>query len=83
MQVLNIVYFLFLIAIFYLLLIKPQQARVKDHKKMLSELAVEDEVITMGGIHAKVKEIAEETVDLQIAENVVVKFAKNSILAKK
>ncbi|MDI6799518.1 MAG: preprotein translocase subunit YajC [Actinomycetota bacterium] len=83
MSYLSLIYLVFLIGLFYLLLVKPQQARVKAHKQLVSELASGDEVITMGGVHGKVKSVGEETVELELADNVVVVFAKNSILAKK
>jgi len=44
-----------LFAIFYFLLIRPQQKRQKEHRSMVSDLAKGDEVVTMGGLLGKIR----------------------------
>lgn len=83
MQVVSLIYLVLLFGLFYLLLIKPQQARVRDHNQLIKELSPGDQVVTMGGLHGKVKVVNDETVELEVADGVVVVFAKNSVLAKK
>ena len=76
---------LFLVAMFvlmYFLLIRPQQKRAKDHKKLLSELKKGDEVVTNGGIVGKVNSVDESFATLEIAEGVVVKVQKQGINQK-
>jgi preprotein translocase subunit YajC len=68
-----------LFVIFYFLLIRPQQKKVKEHRKLVSELAKGDEVITYGGIGGKVRELDEAFLDLEIAPNVVVKVDRQNI----
>jgi preprotein translocase subunit YajC len=71
-----------LIAMFglmYFLLIRPQQKRAKDHKKVLSELKKGDEVVTNGGIVGKINSVDETFVDLEIASGVTVKVQKQGI----
>lgn len=51
-----------MIAIFYFLLIRPQQQRVKKEKAFESALKVGDRIITKAGIHGKVAEMADTTV---------------------
>jgi len=71
-----------LIAMFglmYFLLIRPQQKRAKDHKKVLSELKKGDEVVTNGGIVGKISSVDETFVDLEIASGVTVKVQKQGI----
>ena len=63
---------IFLVAMFvlmYFLLIRPQQKRAKDHKKLLSELKKGDEVVTNGGVVGKVNYVDESFAALEIAEN--------------
>lgn len=63
-------------AIFYFLLIRPQQKKAKQHREMLSAVKKGDKVITSGGIYGLVESVTDRTVVLKIAENVKVKFGK-------
>ena len=76
---------LFLVAMFvllYFLLIRPQQKRAKDHKKLLSELKKGDEIVTNGGVVGKINFVDESFAALEIAEGVVVKVQKQGINQK-
>lgn len=66
-------------AIVYFLLMRPQMKRNKEQRRMLSEIAKGDEVITTGGIVGKIIKIGENYTELQIAENTIVKIQKNAI----
>jgi preprotein translocase subunit YajC len=68
-----------LVAIFYFLLIRPQQKRNKDHKKMVGGAAKGDEIVTNGGILGKITEVGDHFVTLEIANNLSVKLMKTSI----
>lgn len=68
-----------LFVIFYFLLIRPQQKKVKEHRKLVSDLQKGDEIITYGGIGGKIREIDEAFCDLEIAANVVVKVDRQNI----
>ena len=65
--------------IFWFLLIRPQQKKNKQLRKMLSEISKGDEVITNGGIVGKVAKLETNFVSLEIAENVVVKIQRNAV----
>ena len=64
------------IALFYFLLIRPQQKRAKEHQALLSKLAVGDEVVTSGGMLGRVTEVGDTFVTLEIADGVRVKVQK-------
>lgn len=66
--------------IFYLLLIRPQQKKIKQHEAMLFAIKKGDEVITGGGIYAKVLD-ASDPVDLtvEIADGIKVKVNRGTI----
>jgi len=66
-------------ALMYFLLIRPQQKRAKDHKKVLSELKKGDEVVTNGGIVGKITSVDESFADMEIAAGIVVKVQKQGI----
>ncbi|MGE0823585.1 MAG: preprotein translocase subunit YajC [Candidatus Binatia bacterium] len=57
-------------AIFYFLLIRPQQQKVKAHRTMVDNLKRNDRVMTNGGIYGRVTEVGEREVTLEIAPNV-------------
>ena len=67
------------IAIFYFLLIRPQQKKAKEHQAMVTKLSTGDEVVTGGGILGKIVEVGESFVTLEIAPNVQIKVQKFQI----
>ncbi len=54
-----------MIAVFYFLLIRPQQQRAKKEKTFENGLKVGDKIITKSGIHGKIAEMAEDTVVIE------------------
>jgi preprotein translocase subunit YajC len=66
-------------AIFYFILIRPQQKKQKEAIKMLDSLKEGDTVVTLSGIHGTIKKLKDDTVMLQIAENVRIKINRSSI----
>jgi preprotein translocase subunit YajC len=71
--------FVVLFVVFYFLLIRPQQKRAKEHKKMVDTLAKGDEVITQGGLVGRVTELGENFVEVEIADEVKVKMQRGAI----
>ena len=67
-------------AVFYFLLIRPQQRRAKEHRDMVSAMQRGDKVITAGGLRAKViKVVNENDVELEISPNVNVVVLKATV----
>ncbi|CAO0819672.1 preprotein translocase subunit YajC [Desulfarculales bacterium] len=66
-------------AIFYFLLIRPQQKKAKQHKEMLARLHKGDSVITSGGIYGKITGINNGMVVLEIAPQVRIKIARGHV----
>ena len=65
--------------IFYFLLIRPQQKKVKEHKIMVESLKRGDKVITTGGIVGTVERVIDnEKVEVNISENVNVEIVRSS-----
>ena len=69
----------FMFAIFYFLLIRPQQKKAKEHKALLDSLKKGDLVVTAGGMHGKVNSLDDQVVTLEIAPGVNVKINKGYI----
>ena len=72
--------FLLIFVIFYFLMIRPQQKRVKDHQAMIAAVKKGDEVITAGGIRARVtRVINEREAEVEIAPSVKVRVVKSTL----
>ena len=72
---------LMLMAIFYLLVFRPQQKKQKDQKKMIASIQKGDRVVTAGGIHGLVAGVKENIVLVKVADNVKIEVTKGSIAA--
>ncbi len=70
-------------AIFYFLLIRPQQKKQKDHQKMLGELKKNDEIITTGGVHGTIVNVKENTFTIRVNENVRLEISKSAVAGLK
>ncbi|MDR1976434.1 MAG: preprotein translocase subunit YajC [Campylobacteraceae bacterium] len=71
-----------LIAIFYFLIIMPQQRQAKAHKQMLSELKKGDKVITSGGLVGEVTNVDENFIKIKLSDDVIVKIVREYIVKK-
>ena len=65
--------------IFYFLLIRPQQKRAKEHRTLLSNLKLGDQVLTSGGIYGRVTGLREDVVTVEISDKVRVKVNRGNI----
>ena len=68
-----------MIVIFYFFMIRPQSKKQKEIKKAREALGKGDKVVTAGGIHGTIREVADLTVLIDIAPNTTVKIDKGSI----
>jgi len=72
---------IFMFAIFYFLIIRPQKKKALEHKALLESIKRGDNVITTGGIHGKVFAVENDLVILDVANNVTIKVTKGYIAA--
>ncbi|MFC4769686.1 preprotein translocase subunit YajC [Effusibacillus consociatus] len=79
----SILPFLLMFAIFYFLLIRPQQKRTRERNAMLAALKRGDHVVTIGGMHGTITEIDDDTVTLKVSENTRIKFERSAISSAK
>jgi preprotein translocase subunit YajC len=68
-----------IIAIFYFLILRPQNKKQKETQKMLSAVKKGDRVVTIGGIHGVIQSVKESTVIIKVDENVKLEFNRNAI----
>ena len=65
--------------VFYFMLIRPQMKRAKEHKRMVSELAKGDEIVTTGGLLGKITDLSDSFVTLTLADNVSIKLQRHAV----
>ena len=70
-----------IVLVFYLFFIRPQMKKSKDQRKFRDALKKGDKVITIGGIHGKIIEVAEKTVTLDVGNQMKMVFEKSAIAA--
>ena len=70
-------------AIFYFLLIRPQKKAQEEHKKMVSALKKNDEVVTNGGIHGTIVGVKDTSVVLRVDDNVKIEVQRGAIATVK
>ena len=66
-------------AIFYFLLIRPQQKKSKQHRALLANLRRGDNIVTQGGIHGKISGLTETIATVEIAPGVRVRVGRGAI----
>jgi len=74
-----LLFFLPMGVLMYLMIIKPQKRKERDHKEMLKKLTAGTRVVTIGGIYGKVISVKEATISLEIASRVTVEVNRASI----
>jgi len=78
-ELINILFWVGIIAVFYFFMIRPQAKRAKEAKKFREALAKGTKVVTIGGIHGKVVEVQEKTVLIDTTTGTKLKIEKSAI----
>ena len=65
--------------VFYFLIIRPQQNKIKDHNAMVNSVKKGDEVITQGGLIGKVSKVSDDEVVIDFGNNVSIKAIKSTL----
>ncbi len=74
--------FIFLIAIMYFIIIRPQQQQAKKHKEMLEALQKGDRVVTNGGFIVEIRKVEEKFFSVKLNDSVVAKLDRDSVARK-
>jgi preprotein translocase subunit YajC len=72
---------LLIFVIFYVLMIRPQQRRMKEHQAQISAVKKGDDVLTAGGIRGRVTKVGDDEVEVEIANGVRVQVVKSTLTA--
>ncbi|QKS60083.1 preprotein translocase subunit YajC [Paenibacillus barcinonensis] len=68
-----------MVAIFYFLMIRPQNKKQKQRNQMLSQLKKGDKIVTIGGLHGTIAEITDDVVVLRVNDVTKLTFDRNAI----
>lgn len=66
-------------AIFYFLVIRPQQKKQKEHREMINNVKKGDRIITGGGIHGRITGASDTTLTVEIADKVRIKLNRGNV----
>jgi len=66
-------------AIFYFLLIRPQQKKAKQHRELISSVKKGDKIISSGGLHGVVTGITDDVVTMEVAPKIRVKISRSFV----
>ena len=75
----TIVMFGILFVVMWVVMIRPQQKKQKELKAKQEALKPGDKVVTIGGLHATVNAVSEQTISLRLADNIFVKYDRSAI----
>jgi preprotein translocase subunit YajC len=71
-----------MVGIFYFLLIRPQQRRVRQQRELVNSLQIGDEVITIGGMFGTIKSMDEDEVTLEVSPGTAIRMVKSAVARK-
>ncbi len=77
----NLMMILLIIVIFYFFMIRPQMRKAKQERQFKDSLQKGDKIVTIGGIHARIIEIAETTFLIEVDSNVKLRIEKTAVSA--
>ena len=75
----GIIMLVLMFAVFYFLLIRPQQKRQKEHQRLISELEKGDEVVTQGGLVGRITELDDSFITMAINDHGQVKVQRHAV----
>ena len=78
-QLAGILPLILIFAIFWFLIIRPQQKNIKDHNAMVSNVKKGDRVVTGGGLIGTVTDVSENEVDVDFGNNIKIKSLKSTL----
>lgn len=78
-----IIFLVVIFALFYFVMIRPQQKRQKEHQAMMQELQRGDRVMTAGGIYGTVDSVSEDSVVIKVEGGTTLRVARTSIVQRR
>jgi len=78
-----IVFLIVMFGLMYLVLIRPQRKRQKEHQQLVLELKRGDKVITAGGIYGEIETVSDDSIVMKIESGTTIRVAKNSVALRR
>jgi len=78
-----LIYLALLAVAFFLLIVRPQRRQMAARRALIDSLAVGDEIITAGGIYGTIRGLGEQTLDVEVADGVVLHLAREAVSARR
>ena len=77
-----LIFVVLLFGIMYLVMIRPQRKRQREHQQLVEELKRGDRVVTAGGIYGAIESISEDSVTIKVESGATMRVAKGSVSLK-
>ncbi|HZJ27854.1 MAG TPA: preprotein translocase subunit YajC [Acidimicrobiia bacterium] len=78
-----IIYLGILVVLFFLLVVVPQRRRMAAHRSLVDAVGIGDEIVSTSGIHGTVHGIADSTLEVEIAPDVVITLARGAVAQRR
>jgi len=75
----SLIIWVVVIVLLYFMMIKPQRKQNKLRQELLANLKVGDKVVTLGGMYGKIIRITDDTIKLEVAENIRIKMQRVAV----
>ena len=77
-----IIFLVIIFGLFYLVMIRPQRRRQKEHEMLMQELQKGDRVMTAGGIYGTIESLSEDSVVIKVESGASLRVARNSVVLR-
>ncbi len=78
-----IIFMVVIFGLMYLVLIRPQRKKQKEHQQLIDELKKGDRVITAGGVYGQIESVSDDSVVIKVESGVTMRVARNSVALKR
>ena len=78
-----IIFLVIIFGLFYLVMIRPQRRRQKEHDTLVQELQKGDRVITAGGIYGTIESISEDSIVIKVEGGTTIRVARGSVAMRR
>ena len=78
-----IIFLVLIFGMFYLLIIRPQRRKQREHQELMVELRRGDKVITAGGIYGVIESTSDDSVVIKVEDGTMIRIARNSVAGKR
>jgi len=79
----TVIFLVVIFGIFYLIMIRPQRKRQKEHDKLIQELKKGDKVVTAGGIYGTIENLSDDSVVMKIESGGTIRVARSSVVLRR